>query len=164
MRILVPTQGNGGLEDFVSPVFGRASTFTLVEIENEEIKKTEVFENPGVSAFRGSGIQAAQLAAEKGADVILVGNIGPNASMVLQQSGIEVVEGYAEMKVKDAIESYLKDLPSGKASFPSMPAIPFQPKETKTDLEFQKRMLELQKKMIEEQIAYLEKKIKELEK
>ena len=172
MKILVPTQGKGGLEDLVSPVFGRAPTFTIVEVENEEIKKTEVFENPAASAFRGAGIQAAQFAAEKGVNVILTGNIGPNASMVLQQSGIEVVFGYAGLKVRDAVESYLKGpvpaqpIPqkAKASSLPSMPAMSFQPKETKIDLEFQKRLLELQKQMIEEQIAYLEKKIKELEK
>ena len=175
MKILIPTQGKGGLEDVVSPVFARAPTFTLVEVENKEIKSTQVLENPSASAFGGAGIQAAQFAAEKGVNVIITGNIGPNASMVLQQTGIEVVSGYGGVRVKDAIDKYLKGStpPSFQPAYQSTPQPTYQsikpypvtqPELSKADLEFQLHMLQLQKQMIEEQIKYIDKKLKELEK
>lgn len=169
MKILIPTQSNGGLDDLVSPVFARAPTFTIVEVEGKEIKKTEIETNAAASGFGGAGIQAAQFAANKGVNVIITGSIGPNASMVLNQSGIKVATGFDGMKVRDAIENYLKGKDNPPVSsmqfsrIPMMQTLP-QVKESKLDIEFEKKMLELQKKMIEEQIKYFEKKIKELEK
>ncbi len=168
MKILIPTQGNGGLDDIVSPVFARAPSFTIVEVEGKEIKKTEVETNTAASGFGGVGIQAAQFAANKGVNVIITGSIGPNASMVLSQAGIQVVTGFQGMKVKDAIENYLRDQTTPQSSSVRLPTVSTQPlyqvKPSKLDIEFEKKMLELEKKMIEERIKYLEKKIKELEK
>lgn len=170
MKILVATQSKGGLEDLVSLVFGRAPTFTIVEVEKEKIKKTEVHTNTAARGFRGVGIQAAQFAANKGVDIIIAGNIGPYASSVLAQIGIDVVTGFVGMKVKDAVQSYLKGVTP--AAFPTIPSPqtfqplmqPSIPKPTKIDIEFEKKILELRKKMIEEQIKYLDKKNKELKK
>jgi len=168
MKILIPTQGNGGLDDIVSPVFARAPSFTIVEVEGKEIKKTEVETNTAASGFGGVGIQAAQFAANKGVNVIITGSIGPNASMVLSQAGIQVVTGFQGMKVKDAIGNYLRDQTTPQSSSVPLPTVSTQPlyqvKPSKLDIEFEKKMLELEKKMIEERIKYLEKKIKELEK
>jgi len=168
MKILIPTQGNGGLDDIVSPVFARAPSFTIVEVEGKEIKKTEVETNTAASGVGGVGIQAAQFAANKGVNVIITGSIGPNASMVLSQAGIQVVTGFQGMKVKDAIENYLRDQTTPQSSSVRLPTVSTQPlyqvKPSKLDIEFEKKMLELEKKMIEERIKYLEKKIKELEK
>jgi predicted Fe-Mo cluster-binding NifX family protein len=33
LRIAIPTKRQGGLEDVVSDVFGRANTFTILEVE-----------------------------------------------------------------------------------------------------------------------------------
>lgn len=177
MKILVATQSKGGLDDLVSPVFARAPTFTIVEVENKEIKKTEVETNTAASGFSGVGIQAAQFAASKGINVVIAGNFGPNASMVLSQAGIKVSPGFSGMKAKEAVENYLKGGPSTPA-YPTMPPRAFRPalpstmrpptiprfKPSKVDMEFEKRMLELQKEMVEEQIKYLDEKIKDLEK
>ncbi len=162
MKIVVATQGKGGLEDQVSPVFGRAPTFTIVEVENEKIGKVEVKPNPSASAFGGAGIQAAQFIANQGAKVVIAGNFGPNASMVLNQAGIEVFISVG--KVREAVEDYLKSSKTMQAT-QAIPAVPrvqeFKP--SKLDIEFEKKMLELQKQMIEEEIKYLEAKIKELQ-
>ena len=167
MRILISTSSKGGLEDLVSPVFARAPTFTLVEIQDKEIKSVEVIPNNYASGFRGVGIQVAQFVANKGVDVVITGNVGPNASMVLNQAGVKIVTGFLNVKVKDAIQSYLggTEIQKGFQPFkpPTLPpTLPTLEKTTEKDLEFEKRMLELQKKMLEEQIKYLEGKIKEL--
>lgn len=110
MRILVATQGKGGLEDIVSSVFGRAQSFTIVEVEGEEIKDVKTYTNPAANAFRGAGIQAAQFVAEKNVNVVIAGNIGPNALTALQQSGIQTVTSFAGVKVKDAIKAFLNNI------------------------------------------------------
>jgi predicted Fe-Mo cluster-binding NifX family protein len=44
--IAIPTKRNGGLKDVVSDVFGRANTFTILDIEKGAIKNVKVLENP----------------------------------------------------------------------------------------------------------------------
>lgn len=86
MKIAVATT-QGGLEDVVSPVFGRCPTFTLVDVENGKVVSHEVVQNPYLSAMGGAGIQAAQLVISKGAQAILAGAFGPNATNVFSQGG-----------------------------------------------------------------------------
>jgi predicted Fe-Mo cluster-binding NifX family protein len=38
MKLCIPTLGNGGLDDVVSEHFGRAPTFTVEDMENNEVK------------------------------------------------------------------------------------------------------------------------------
>lgn len=163
--MLIATSSQGGLDDLVSPVFGRAPTFTLVEMEGNEVKKVEVIQNTAAGGFRGVGIQAAQLVVNKGVNVVIAGNIGPNASMVLSQSGVRIVTGVSGIKARDALKSLSqppKEIPR-ELGFKPLPS--FQPlPETEMDLEFRKRMLELERKMIDEEIKYLEEKLKELKK
>jgi len=62
--------------------------------------------NPAMSQGGGAGIQAAQFVVSQGAQVVLTGNLGPNAYDVLQAAG---VPGYlaAEGTVRQAIDAYL---------------------------------------------------------
>lgn len=106
MRIVVATT-EGGLDDQVSPVFGRAQTFTIVEVEGEEIKGASVIQNPYVNAPGGAGIQAAQLVASEGPEAVLAGNFGPNVAGVLSQAGIEMYLA-GGISVEEAVHKYLK--------------------------------------------------------
>lgn len=106
MKIVVATT-EGGLDDQVSPVFGRAQTFTVVEVEGEEIKGASVIQNPYVNAPGGAGIQAAQLVANEGPDSVIAGNFGPNVAGVLSQAGIEMYTA-GGISVREAVRKYLK--------------------------------------------------------
>ena len=99
MRVAVATT-QGGLEDVVSPIFGRCPTFTLVDVENGEVVSHEVVQNPYVSAMGGAGIQAAQLVISKGAQAILAGAFGPNASNVFSQGGVQTIPAQGTVKEK----------------------------------------------------------------
>jgi predicted Fe-Mo cluster-binding NifX family protein len=81
--------------------------FIIVETEGNEIKSHKEIGNEAVQATRGAGIQAAQIVASAGVEVVITGNIGPNAFNVLSQTGIKVVTG-ATGKVSEAVEKYLK--------------------------------------------------------
>ena len=104
MKICIATN-QGGLEDQIFPVFGRCPTFTFVDVEDKEIKNVEVIPNEFAGAMGGAGIQAAQLVANKGANVVIAGNYGPNAYPILNQAGISVVS--AQGNVKDVIMKHV---------------------------------------------------------
>ena len=106
MIIAVATT-RGGLDDVVSPVFGRAPTFTIVTVEGNEIKSSDVIQNQFYMGRGGAGIAAAQMIVSKGAKVLISGNVGPNSYAVLSQAGIKLYSAYG-MKVKDAVMSYLE--------------------------------------------------------
>jgi len=104
MKIAVATI-NGGLEDSVSPVFGRCPNFTFVQVNEKEIENFEVKVNKFAQAFGGAGIQAAQFIVNEGAEVVIAGNFGPNAAMVLSQAGVKMIQ--AQGNVKEVVVKYL---------------------------------------------------------
>jgi predicted Fe-Mo cluster-binding NifX family protein len=103
MKIAVAT-GAGGLDDVVSTVFARATTFTIVDVENGEIKNTKVMQNPAAAAGGGAGIQAAQILVNEGVSAVIAGNFGPNASGLLAQTGVAMISSPG-VKVEDAVKS-----------------------------------------------------------
>ena len=169
MKIAVATQGNGGLDDIVSPIFGRAYTFTIVEIEGNEIKQVSVNQNPAAMAVGGAGPQAAQILASLGVSAVIAGNFGPNASMALSALGIRMIPGLAGVKVRDAIKQFIEgkisefappaQQPFYAPMYPVAPPAPMQPVASK-DLEIQ--YLETQIKLLEEQLKLINERIKEL--
>ena len=106
MRIAVSTT-SGGLDDKVSEVFGRAVSFTIVDVEDGEIRNVEVVRNDYAVRGGGAGIAVSQFLADKGVEVILTGNVGPNALSVLNSAGIKVYRA-GGMKVSEAIEKFLR--------------------------------------------------------
>jgi len=105
MRIAATTL-KGGIDDIITPQFGRAATFTIVDYDGEA-KNVEVIENRAASQASGAGIAASQTLVDKKVDVVLTGNVGPNAMNVLRAAGIKIYAA-AGLKVKDAIEKYVK--------------------------------------------------------
>jgi len=94
------TSSDRDLESEVDQTFGRARYFLFVDSETRE---TDVVENtPGA---HGAGVQAAQLLSERGANVLLTGNVGPNAYQGLKAAGVRVYIG-AKGTSKQALENY----------------------------------------------------------
>jgi|Deesub1362A_J573_1020465.scaffolds.fasta_scaffold00285_7 predicted Fe-Mo cluster-binding NifX family protein len=104
MKVAASTN-RGGLEDKVTEIFGRAGSFTVIEIENGDVKSVEVMEN---FAGRGSGagISAAQLIADKGVEALLTGRVGPNALDALKSAGIKIYNA-GGMSVRKALDELL---------------------------------------------------------
>ena len=101
MKVAISATGKD-LNCQIDPRFGRCQYFVFVDPETMEF---EAFENEGLMASGGAGVQAAQLVVQKGAKAIITGNLGPNAASALSASGIKVylVPGGT---VKDVIASY----------------------------------------------------------
>jgi predicted Fe-Mo cluster-binding NifX family protein len=100
MKLCIPTLGTGGLADLVSEHFGRAPTFTVVDMANNEV---HVVANMG-EHFGGLGI-APELIAGAGAEVMICSGLGPRAINAFEELGIEVYIG-ACGTVRDAITAF----------------------------------------------------------
>nr|MDO8062148.1 NifB/NifX family molybdenum-iron cluster-binding protein [Candidatus Freyrarchaeum guaymaensis] len=107
VKVAVTSQPPGGLDALVDPRFGRAFTFTIVELEGNSIGEVEVVDNPAANAFGGAGPAAAQFIANMQVKAIITGNIGPNAFAALSSLGIEVYLAPLGITVRDAIQKYI---------------------------------------------------------
>jgi len=95
---------SGGLDATVDPRFGRCPCFVIVDAETMQ---SEVVPNEGGNMAHGAGIQAAQTVVGLGVQVVLTGNVGPNAYQALSAAGIKIVTGVTG-NVRGAIMSYKK--------------------------------------------------------
>lgn len=115
MKIAVSAAGKD-LSCQIDPRFGRCQYFIIVDPETMEF---EAVDNEGGMASGGAGVQAAQLVAQKGANALITGNLGPNAASALSASGIKIhfVPGGT---VKEAIDA----LKAGKLREATGPTVP----------------------------------------
>ena len=105
MKIAAST-GNGGLDDRITPMFGRAPSFTIVDVKNDEIVAIETVKNSAAVRGGGAGIAASQMLVDKGVEVLLTGNVGPNAIGVLNTANIKIYKADG-LRVEEAIKKYL---------------------------------------------------------
>ena len=101
MKIAVTATGPS-LDDAVEPRFGRCPYFLIIDPDSLSFESVE---NPNAALGGGAGIQSAQLIAEKGAEVVLTGNCGPNAYQTLSAAGIGVVIGCSGT-VRQVVEQF----------------------------------------------------------
>lgn len=101
MKIVVTSDGLD-LEAPASLIFGRCSTFVVVDIETMSF---EAIPNPAIDAAGGAGIQAAQLVVDKGAKAVISGSVGPNAFGVLSAAGVQVY-AFGGGMVREAVDAY----------------------------------------------------------
>jgi len=104
-----------GLDAQVEPRFGRCQHFVIVDLGSMEF---ESLENSGAMAAGGAGISTAQMIAEKGVEVVLTGNCGPNAYRTLSAAGVQVVTGVSG-RIRDAVEAYK----AGKLKASAQPSV-----------------------------------------
>ncbi len=104
VMIVAVTAKGTRLSDEVDPRFGRAPYILIVDTKTMECQALDNSVN--VNAFKGAGIQAATMVAEKGAEVLLTGYCGPNAFRTVQAAGLKVVSDVTGT-VSQAIESLL---------------------------------------------------------
>jgi predicted Fe-Mo cluster-binding NifX family protein len=101
MKIAVSVSGQT-LDDQVDPRFGRCQNFLIVDADTMEY---ETVANTAATQGGGAGIAASQIIADKGVEVVLTGNCGPNAFEVLEKAGINVFTSVSG-PIKEAVESY----------------------------------------------------------
>ncbi len=101
MEICV-TATAGDLNAQVDQRFGRSQYFVFVDSDTMAF---EAVPNEAIAAPGGAGIQAAQIVVNKGVNMVISGNIGPNAFQVLSTAGVKVAMG-AYGTVKEAVEMH----------------------------------------------------------
>ena len=116
MKIMVSAAG-GDLDSRVSPVFGRAEYYILVDTEDGSYQSLE---NPASGQSSGAGIKAAQFVLNKNPEALIASNIGPNAFEVLSAGTLDCYEAI-EGTVKEAVEAFQRNQlrPLGSANAPS---------------------------------------------
>ncbi|MFX1273688.1 MAG: NifB/NifX family molybdenum-iron cluster-binding protein [Promethearchaeota archaeon] len=107
--VAIPSSGEGGLNESMNPRFGRCPSFTLVTIENGEIKEVRGVPNNAANSMGGAGIQAAQTIGNNGAEEVIVGFLGPNAAESLNAMNLKIYQApNQQLTVKDVVDLYLE--------------------------------------------------------
>jgi predicted Fe-Mo cluster-binding NifX family protein len=115
MKVAVSAMGRD-LDADVDPNFGRCQHFIIVDSDTLEF---EAIENPNIGLMSRAGIQSGQMMANRGVQVILTGNIGPNAFQTLSAAGVQVIAG-VNGTVREAIHKFNSDQlrPVSRATVP----------------------------------------------
>jgi predicted Fe-Mo cluster-binding NifX family protein len=106
MKIAITCQEDN-LDSMVDQRFGRCKYFLIVDMEGNKITKTKAILNQGAEQGHGAGIKAAEQIGELKVEKILTGQLGPNATAVLDKLGIIAYQ--ASGKAKDAITKFLNN-------------------------------------------------------
>ncbi len=94
-RVLVPTEEAKGMESRLSPHFGRAPYFALVEFDEEKrVSRVEFLPNTG-EHFGGKG-HAHDWVFSLRPDALVVSGIGPGALERAKSLGVPVLRGKEE--------------------------------------------------------------------
>ncbi len=87
----------------VNPRFGRADYFVVIDMDTLQ---WQAHPNQGVHAAGGAGAQAAQFAAQQGAQAVISGDFGPNAYTALAAAGIQMYLLGSSRTVAEAVEQF----------------------------------------------------------
>jgi len=98
MKIAISTDGK-----HVSGHFGRCPSFTIVEIEGNEIKNKEIVDNPG---HHPGAIP--EFLHKRGVGCIIAGGMGRNAMGFFSQYGIDTIVG-----ITGTVEETLEKIKNG---------------------------------------------------
>jgi predicted Fe-Mo cluster-binding NifX family protein len=84
--------------------FGRAAAFVIVDTETDE---WQGYANPAANDAGGAGIRAAEFIVKQGAEAVISGAFGPNASEVLDAANVKMHQ--AESGTAAELVQRLKD-------------------------------------------------------
>ena len=103
--IAVPSEHPGGLESHLGAHFGDCDMYTLVSVEDKQIRQVDVV--PNVPHQQGGCMAPVQYLAEKGVNQLIAGGMGLRPLMGFNQVGIEVYFGGNATTVGEAIQSII---------------------------------------------------------
>jgi len=100
MKICIPTIGENGLDDVVGEHFGRVPSYTIINLDTNEVKVI-----PNTSEHMGGQGQPPQIMAQEGVNVMICRGLGRRAITMFEELGIDVYIG-ASGTVRDAINAF----------------------------------------------------------
>ena len=108
IRVAVATNNQDGLDDTVSDVFGRAKTFTLLDIVNNQITNIHFLENSAADFHHGAGPIAVKMLVDNKVNVVIANQLGFGASELLKDHNIKLIPVEPGTKVSDATTQAIK--------------------------------------------------------
>lgn len=105
LKIAIPTKRKGGLEDFVSDVFGRANTSTIVDFEKGTVKNVSVLENPAASYEHGAGPIVVKMLIDSGVNTVIAAEFEPGVSTLLDQHKVTKITVHAGSRVSESLKN-----------------------------------------------------------
>ena len=109
-KIALACEDNNGLNGQVSQHFGRCPSYVIVDVEGNEIKKTDIISNPYYENHVPGMVP--KFISEQGVHVMIAGGMGPRAIDMFSNYGIQVVTG-AIGNVGNVLKAYLQGEISG---------------------------------------------------
>ncbi|TKB24018.1 dinitrogenase iron-molybdenum cofactor biosynthesis protein [Desulfopila sp. IMCC35006] len=105
VRIAVPSEGQGGLDGLRAGHFGHCDVFTLVDVENGQIKEVSILANK--EHVQGGCMVPVQLLAENKVQQLVVGGIGMRPLMGFKQVGIDVFYDGERREIRPVVEDMI---------------------------------------------------------
>ena len=107
-RIAIPSTGTGGLDGERSGHFGHCDVFTLVDVEDGEVKQVTAI--PNGEHVQGGCMVPVNLLASHNVKALIVGGIGMRPLMGFKQVGVDVFYDATRQQIRPVVE----DLIAGK--------------------------------------------------
>lgn len=102
MKIAISATGMTS-KDLFDMRFGRCEYFQIHDTENESVK---ILDNKGKYSGGGAGIAASNQLIDEKPDVIITGNLGPNAFELIEKSGIKAYKCMGITDIGTVLEKY----------------------------------------------------------
>lgn len=115
MKVAISSDGKT-LDAMVDQRFGRAKNFIIFDTDTKQVDVVENTQN--LQAAQGAGVQSGQTIVSSGAKILITGNCGPKAFMVLNQAAIKIYIG-----ANGTIQNAIDDMLSGKLKAAGSPNV-----------------------------------------
>lgn len=103
--IAIPSSAPGGLDAPLGAHFGHCDLYTMVTVENNEIKSVDVI--PNIPHQQGGCMAPVEYLSGKGASKLIAGGMGFRPLMGFNQVGIEVYFGGDFQTVGKAVQALI---------------------------------------------------------
>ncbi len=103
MKIAISAAGKNN-ESLLDIRFGRCEYFQIHDTESGEVK---ILENKGQNSSGGAGIVSANQLIDEKVEVIITGNLGPNAFKLIQKAGTKAYK-CGNIAISSVLEKYNK--------------------------------------------------------
>lgn len=104
--VALPSNAPGGMDAGLGAHFGHCDLYTLVEVEDGEIKSSKVV--PNVPHQQGGCMAPVQYLAGQGVKMLIAGGMGMRPLMGFNQVGIDVYFGGNTTTVSEAVQALLQ--------------------------------------------------------
>ncbi len=107
VRIAIPSEGEGGLDGKRAGHFGHCDVFTLIDVEDNEIKEVSILRNQ--EHVQGGCMVPVNLLAGNNVQKLVVGGIGLRPLMGFKQVGIDVYHDSERLDIRPVVEDLIAD-------------------------------------------------------